>query len=384
MTSVAIGLLAGTGVLALYKGMMKSRIRTVIDAETAHLQIHHPLFKQDYHPVFVIPGAGEVLRKVQSFPGVQSAAPRSIAMGMLVTTTGSAGVQINGIIPALEYAVSGLDKKIVKGEGFHSGKKNEIIIGKKLADKMKLKTGARLVLTFSDTSDNIVSAAFRITAIYQSDNAPLDELNVYVSMRDLNELLLTGDAFDEIAILLRKDEELAKTEEGLRTAFPGLLVESWKDISPETDLMVKTVDQYSYIIIVIILLALAFGILNTMLMSVLERTREIGMMVALGTSRARIFLLVCWETIFLTIAGAPAGLAIAYVVIGHFNSHGLDLSGMGKDMMASFGYRTMIYPEFPWEKIVAVLIMVSGTAIISSLLPAIKALRLQPVEALRR
>jgi ABC-type antimicrobial peptide transport system permease subunit len=121
-----------------------------------------------------------------------------------------------------------------------------------------------------------------------------------------------------------------------------------------------------------------------MLMSVLERTREIGMMMALGTSRKRIFLLVWLETILLTLAGIPFGLLIAYFITSYYQQHGLDLSGMGREMMASFGFDTMIYPEFPWEKLLFIMFMVIGTAVLSCLIPAIKALRMQPVDALRQ
>lgn len=148
--------------------------------------------------------------------------------------------------------------------------------------------------------------------------------------------------------------------------------------------MVKTIDQYSYIIMLIILIALAFVILNTMLMSVLERTREIGMMVALGTSRIKVFLLVFMETVFLTIAGLPVGLLLSWLVILYFQIHGIDLSGMGEEMLASFGYGTLIYPSFPGEKLFPILMMVICTAVFSCLLPVIKALRLNPVEALKR
>ncbi|HEY0677267.1 MAG TPA: FtsX-like permease family protein [Chitinophagaceae bacterium] len=384
MLSIVIGLIAGISVLALYKGMMTSRVRTVIDAETAHLQIHDRDFKKDYHPSFILKNANSLFQSLSSLPEIKVAAPRSVVQAMLITATGSAGVQVNGVVPEYEYKVSGLKEKIKEGEGFHDNKKNEIIIGRKLAEKMKLKTGSKLVITFTDSADNIISSAFRIIAIYQSDNDPLDELNVYVPMQALNELLMTGNDFHEIAILLNSDEDLQKVQQILMKQFPAFSVESWKDISPETDFMVKTVDEYSYIIMIIILIALAFGILNTMLMSVLERTREIGMMVALGTSRSRIFLLVLLETVFLTIAGTPIGLTVAYLITDYYHTHGLNLSGMGEDMMASFGFNTLIYPSFPWEKLAGIMIMVIGTAIISCLLPAAKALRLQPVEALRR
>jgi ABC-type lipoprotein release transport system permease subunit len=248
---------------------------------------------------------------------------------------------------------------------------------------MKLRENSKLVLTFTDSSDNIVSSAYRVVGIYQSNNAPLDEINVYIRQAGLNELLLIGNSFHEIGILLKNDEDLAATMDRLQKTFPGILVESWKEISPETQLLVKTVDTYSLIFMVIILIALSFGILNTMLMSVLERTREIGMMVALGTSRKRIFLLVFLETLLLSMLGAPVGLAGGYFLINYFERYGLDLSGK-EEMMASFGFNTLIYPSFPWEKIIMILVLVIGTAIISCIYPSIKALRLQPVEALRR
>jgi putative ABC transport system permease protein len=382
--SIAIGLFAGIAVLALYKGMMKSRVRNVIDAEVGHLQIHNSNFKKDYEPQFTLANGAQVLEAVSKMPEVKLAASRSITVGMLATPTGSAGIQINGVIPNQEYRLSQLQKKIIKGKPFDPAKKNEILVGQKLAKKMKLKPRSKLVLTFTDTSGNMVSSAFRVAAIYQSDNAPLDEKNVYVNQDELNVLLGIQNSFHEIVILLKNDADVKKAQQELQQKFPAYQIESWREISPETDLLVKTVDQYSYIIMFIIMFALAFGIVNTMLMAILERTREIGMMVALGANHIKIFLLIFLETIFLTLAGTPVGVFIGWATTAYFNKHGLDLAGMGREMMSSFGFGTMIYPEFPTEKLSGILLIVIGTALISCLFPAIKALKLQPVEALRR
>lgn len=383
MLSIAIGLFAGIAVLALYKGMMTSRIRTAIDAEVGHMQVHDTDFKKDFEPKFVIANALEVLNTINAIPEVKSTTPRSITHGMVATATGSAGVQINGIIPESEYKVSQLNKKIIEGKEFDTTRKNEIIIGKKLATKMKLKTGSKLVLTFTDGSGSIVSGAFRIIAIYQSANAPLDERNAYVLMSSLNELLSLGNSFHEIGVLLNRDEDVPAIAQQLRKRFPNYKIETWREISPETDLMVKTTDQLSYILMVIIMFALAFGIVNTMLMAILERTREIGMMVALGTTRLQIFMLVLSETIFLTIAGTPLGILIGWLTSNYYNKKGLDISGMGKEMISSFGYSSVIYPEFTADKLLGVMLIVFTTAVVSCLFPAIKALKLQPVEALR-
>lgn len=384
MLSIAIGLFAGIAVLALYEGMIVSRVRTVIDAETGHIQLHNPDFKKDYEPEFIIPQGPEILKQLSLIPAIKISAPRSITHGMLSTATGSAGVQINGVQPALEYRASSLKKKIVEGNGFVSGKKNEVLVGQKLATRMKLKLRSKLVLTFTDTASNIVSAAFRVAGIYKSDNAPLDEKNVYVNIQELNTLLLIPGSFHEIVVLLKDDNQTELISHHLISKFPESTIETWRQISPETNLMVKTTDEYSYIIMIIIMFALAFGIINTMLMAVLERTREIGMMVALGMTRVRVFMLIFLETIFLTLAGTPFGLFIGWAVSEYFNTHGLDLRTMGTEMMSSFGFSTVIYPEFPTDKLLNVLLIVSCTAVISCIFPALKALRLQPVDALRR
>jgi ABC-type lipoprotein release transport system permease subunit len=384
MLSIAIGLFSGIALLSLYQGMMKGRVQTVIYSEVGHLQIHNPEFKKDYKPEFTIPDGQNILKKMTAMPEVKLAIPRSITTGMLNTPGGSAGVQINGIIPEQEYLASQLRKKIIEGNAFDPKKKNQVIIGKKLADKLKLNSGSKLVLTFIDSSEEIVSGAFRVSAIYQSDNAPLDELNVYITMRELSNMLKIGNEIHEIVLILYQDNLIDTLNQQLSDQFTSSEIETWKEISPETNLLVKTTDQYSYIILVIIMLALAFGIINTMLMAILERTREIGMMLALGTNRVRIFFLVLLETFFLTFAGTPIGVFSSWALISYFNKKGINFSGRGNEMMNSFGFGTIIYPEFPVDKLLNVFLIIFITALLSCLFPALKALRLQPVEALRR
>ena len=384
MLSIAIGLFSGIAILSLYKGMMKGRVRTVIDAEVGHLQIHHPEFKKDFKPEFTINNGRQLLEELKTIPEVKLAVPRSITSGMLSTTGGSSGIQINGIIPDQEYEASQLKKKLIEGHVFNASKKNQIIIGKKLADKLKLDVGSKLVLTVVDSSEEISSGAFRIIAIYQSDNAPLDELNVYVTMWDLNDMLKIKDEFHEVVLILSNDDLIDSLKSRLVKAFVSLKIETWREISPETNLLVKTTDQYSYIIMVIIMRALAFGIINTMLMAILERTKEIGMMLALGTNRTKIFFLILQETFMLTFAGSPVGIISSWLIVSYFNKVGIDFSGRGNEMMKSFGFGSIVYPEFPSDKILNVFLIVFFTALASCLIPAIKALRLQAAEALRR
>jgi len=384
ISSIALGLFAGVFVLAIYQGMLKSRIKTVIRDEISHIQIHHPLFRNDYEAIYTIPQPEKLQVRLQAINEIQQISARSVAEGMLATGTGSNGVEIRGVNPANEREVSNLDEKLVEGTYFNTGLKNQLLIGKKLANKMKLKLNHKVVLTFTDRDNNVISAAFRIKSIYQSTNTPLDERIVYVKRSELNPLLAIGSGAHEMALLLKNDESLDEVEKRLQKMYPQLSVQSWKELSPETEMSITTVNQFSIIIIVIIMLALAFGIVNTMLMAILERTRETGMMMALGMNKPKVFSVILLETVFLTLAGLPAGLLLAWGLSLYTGSYGINISSFAEEAMSSFGYASIIYPEFPFQYLSDVLLIVIITALLSSIFPAIKALSMPPVEALKK
>ncbi|MBZ1325632.1 ABC transporter permease [Aquirufa sp. 15D-MOB] len=382
--SVALGLFAGIMVQALYKGMMRDRIKSLIYTEVGHIQIHEKEFKKDFEPSLYLQHLPSLIQQIKRIPQVKAFATRSIAQGMLASTTGSSGIQMNGINPEQENVVSSLKNKLIAGSSFQSQKKNQLLIGKKLAKKMKLDVGNKIVLTCSDQEGNMVSSAFKIAGIFQSTNSMWDERNVFILQSNLNDMLGIPGESHEIVLLLHQDELATPTQQILQKQFKNLAIETWKELSPETDLMVSAVDITSYIIMGIILFALAFGIINTMLMAILERTREIGMMMALGMNKVKLFFLVLLETTFLTIGGVPIGYSSAWLLNTYLHKSGLNWKSMGEEMMRSFGFSSTIYPEFPTDKIAGTITFVLITAFISCLYPAIKALQLQPVEALRK
>jgi len=384
MCSVALGIFVGLMVMALYKGMIRDRIKSLIYQETGHLQIHHPEFKNDYDVKFTLGDLSSVKNLLVKNKYVKKFTFRSITQGMLATTNGTAGLQINGIDPREENECSELNSKFIAGKTFSDSKKFELVIGQKLAKKMKIDVGDKVVLTFTDHSDEIVSGAFRVSGIIQTSNAGWEQRNVYVRRSELNELLGLPQQAHEVGIILQSNELLPVAMQQLKKQFPQQLVEDWKTLSPETELMVDTVDITSYIIMVIILIALAFGIINTMLMSILERTREIGMMMALGMNKLRMFLLVLMETIFLTLSGVPLGVLGAVAISNYVESNGFSFGRDSEVMMRQYGFNTIIYTQFPYEKLAITTFFVVSTAFLSCLYPAIRALKLNPMEALRK
>jgi len=162
-----------------------------------------------------------------------------------------------------------------------------------------------------------------------------------------------------------------------------LLVEDWKTLAPELRLVIDSFSQTMYLFISIILLALTFGIINTMLMAVLERIHELGILMAIGMNKLSVFMMIMLETLYLAIIGGICGLLLAYGTIHLLGQTGIDLSAFATGL-SSYGMDTMVYPALPDNQYLEIFIMIFIAAILSAIYPAFKALKLNPVQAIRK
>jgi putative ABC transport system permease protein len=249
---------------------------------------------------------------------------------------------------------------------------------------IEFKDRARIVISFQDKDGNITGEKFRVCGIYKTSNRMFDEMAVFVNKNDLARI--TGydiNTTHEIAVMLT-DREIAKDfAKQMKEQFPDLKIESWGEIDPMLIMLAEYMGIYNYILLGIILAALAFGIVNTMLMAVMERTKELGMLAAIGMNRKRVFNMIMVETIFLTIVGAVFGMAVNFLVISHFSKAGFDLTKAMGEAFEAIGYDTIIYPELGPETYIGFTILVIFAAVLSSIYPALKAIRLNPAEAVR-
>lgn len=383
IVSVMLGLWAGAFILAYVFGMMEARLEEAINNEVSHFQVHHPDFDRDYEARYFIQGGEKILEGLSQEDFIQALAPRVITYGMVASANSSTGGKLIGIYPEEETAVTGLKEKIADGRYLEEKDRNKVVIGLKLAEKLKVKIRSKIVLTCQDTAGNIVAGAFRIVGIFKTVNSTLEESNVYVRGTDLAQLIGTPGQYHEIAALVRDPDILDNYLYSLTSSYPGALIESWKILSPELGLMIDSLDQYMVIFVTIILLALSFGIVNTMLMAVLERVREIGMLMAIGMNKLRLFGMITLETIFLVSIATPLGLLAAFLTISYLGETGMDLSSVYKEGYAAYGFKSFIYPQLDGIYYWRMVVMVSIAALAASIYPAITAVRLNPVKAIR-
>lgn len=384
MSSVGLGIWAGIFILAFSWGLYKNNINESVYKQLSHIQIHHPNFEDENDAKFSIKGTETILSKLRSNPEVASASLRVITTGMISSPTLASGVKIYGIDPIIEQKQITLDKNVRQGHYFESDKKNEILIGEKLAEKHKLKLKSKVVLTFTDINSEIISGAFRVGGIYRSKNTSLDEIIVYVRQDHLKDLLeLERDEGNEIAILLNNGEQLDIIKNMVKEMVPDYQVKDWKELSPELGMIIESFNIYTYIITGIILLALTFGIVNTMLMSVLERIKELGMLMAIGLNKRKIFFMIMLESFFLTVIGSPIGLLFGWLTVNILGKTGINLH-MFSEGLASFGFSAMVYPDLDYDKYMIIVTMCLITALVSAIYPAYKSLQLNPSEAIRK
>lgn len=381
--SVLIGVWAILFIVAFSGAMVGGYVKNAIQNETSHFQIHHPDFVEDKELKFQLANPDAVLAETIETPMVKAATLRTIVNGMIRSSRGARGVIIRGVEPENERQVTEFDTNITEGKYFSAGRKNEIIISERLAEKLKLKLRKKVVLQFQDLSGEIVAGAFRIIGIYKTGNNLFDDRIIAVKRSDLNELVGQQDIAHEVAVSLKNKEDLDATGASLKIALPDLLVENYREISPEVQLYESQIDISATIFTTIFMLALIFGIINTMLMAVLERNRELGMLMAVGMNKGKVFAMIVIETLLLGLIAAPIGLLLGWLTINYFGTHGIDLRTFS-DSMEQFGLSTQIYTELAPKYYVSLAISVLITALLAALYPAWKAISLKPVEAINK
>jgi len=384
MGAVIIGVWSIVFLAGMIGGIMESYVDNAIRNEVSHVQLHHPEFIKDKKSEFYFSDANDILARVKQTEGVKAASVRTITNAMVSSGRGNRGIRVSGIDPLQEQDVSYISQNLVEGTYLESKSKNPILISSRTAEKLKVKLRSKVVLTFQDLEGNITSGAFRVSGIFDSDNNMFDESILFVKRDDLNVLMGKEGVAHEVAVLLDEAQLADTTRIQLQAAFPNLLVQTYKEISPELEIFQNQIQMVSIVYMVIFMLALVFGIINTMLMAVLERVRELGVLMSVGMNKVRVFFMIVFETLLLGIMAAPIGIFLGWITSMYFSKNGINLAFFSKEGMAQFGMSTFIYPKVDPSIYGQLAIAVLITALVGSIYPAIKAIRLNPMEAIRK
>lgn len=378
--SIIFGLLGGIIIIAMSYGLNEERMNNAVDTYLSHIQIHNILFSEDYNIKHTINNLDVIEKAINEDERVVSYSKRIVLNGMLSNSNGSYGIQVKGIDPEEEVKVTNTYEKIIDGEYFKSKRDNTILVGKKLADKLNLNLKSKVVITFQDENYELTSLLYRVEGIFRSGNSRYDEMNVFVKNKSITKNLPGFNGYHEMPILLSDIELRGEVKKDLIPLSSDNIVEGWDDISKELAYANEMLSAVLYIFMMIILSGLSFGVINTMLMAILERRKEIGMLMSIGMNRFKIFMMISFETIFLSLIALPFGLLTSYIIVEYYSVVGIDLSVVEAGL-ENFGVGTRLYFKVPNEEYFYVSLMVFVISIFSSIFPSIRALKINPVEA---
>ena len=379
--AITVGVWALIFLFSFMNSFSEAYRRNSVNYEYSHIQVHHPDYLIEPDIDKVVSQLSQLEAYLEERGILRSISKRQIVSGMIGSAKTTSGVRIYGIDPDSEGATTSLKTHLLEGNYFNKLKRNPILLSREVADKLNLKIKSKVVLTFQNIQGDITSAAFRVEGIFNSTSPRINGGVVYVKNEDLSRLI-GFRGVNEVALLFDDIKVIEDVKIDLKSKF-DLSVSSYRDLAPEFDLLDQQSTISKQVLTSIIMLALLFGIINTMLMAVLERTREIGMLKAIGMQRVRIFLMIIFETVVLSLVGGPIGLVLGYLTVWRTGTTGIDFSAYA-DSLSQYGYGTMFYPLLEADMYLILMVTVLITALVGAIYPAYKAVSLNPLEAIRK
>ena len=380
--SVVVGVISIIFMDALTNGFSQQMLFNQIDINVGHIQIHKNGFMANKNIKSYIPDNQKVEEAIKSTLGIKAVSKRVISFGLLSSASNSAGVYMYGVIPEDEASVSIINKSIISGE-FLSGGVREIVIGEKLAEKLGVEVGDKVVGMANRIDGSIGSDVFRVKGIFSTSNSEFDRAYIYINIENIRSMLDLGDKVYEYTITTNDYRDASQIAQQIKNKLNAKYeVLSYKDILPLLIMQIEMSKQQMVVVNLIIGLALIFGIINTMLMTVYERIREIGVLMSIGMKNSKLFSMIVLEAFILGFLGAVIGLVVGSAIVLPLSASGIDLS-IFSDGLNALGTGSIIYPVLTFDGIITTIIMIPFITILGAIYPAVKAIRLEPVNAIR-
>jgi ABC-type lipoprotein release transport system permease subunit len=383
IAAVAVGVSAMLFMTALLRGMVNEMIRGAVKTLPGHIQIHHPDYRDDPNVVNAIAQPqGELLETLQS-DAVISWASRVRVPAVISSERESRSLTLLGVNPVREGTLSFVMDNMVAGRFLDRPDDAGIVIGRKLAERLETGVGKRIVLMSQDPDNEIVDRGFRIVGLFEAKLQSIEEGFVFIGMDTAQTLLRLGDRVHEVSLAGSDFRRLEPLYQAVAAAAgPELSVLPWYRLDSYLGALLELMDGFVLVWIIVIFLALAFGLVNTLVMAVFERVHEIGLLLALGMRPFLILAQIVTESGLLLLIGLVIGNLLAWASVAG-SQGGIDVSVVA-DGMEMFGASATLYPELMPADLLMANAVVFLLGLVASLSPAWRASRYQPIEALSR
>jgi len=378
----------GTAGLIFLWGYVDGMNQQMIDNTTrylaGHLQVHRLGFQDDPTPELAFANAPEMINRIAAEPAVTGVAPRVEGTALASGPEKSRGVVVMGIDPARETTVTTLAAAVKQGTFLKSGDASGIVVGDKVADVLRVSAGGEVVLITQAADGSIGAGRYRVRGIYDSGIDLIDGNFVLLPLSAAQELFALPGRVNALAIRLKDLDALPRVQRALHSAIgPDFEVLGWPRLLPAVVSDIRFHEVLTYIVLTVVFMIVTLGIANTVLMAVMERIREFGIMMALGTEPGQIGRSVIYESMLLGCGGLILGGAVGAGIVYYYGWHGLDFGDYAKAMATMPGLTSIVYPLLRADHVLLVSTLILGTVVLAAIYPAWKAAGYTPVEAIR-
>ena len=383
LMAVVLGAWAMIFMTALMRGMVTDVVKEGISALPGHVQVHHPDYRDDPSVANLLPMRDAEIYATFRDAGFYGWASRVRVPAVITSEYDSRGVTLLGIDPSREQGLTFVDYEEVEGRFLESVDDKGVVIGVKLAKTLNTEVGKRIVVMSQDPDNEIADRGFRIVGLFKANVTAFEEAFIFAGKSTAQKMLHIDDQVSELVALGEDYRDVDAVHDKVSSLVDGRVeVLRWFELDSYLGSMLKVMDGFLFVWIIVIFLALSFGLVNTLVMAVFERVREIGLMLALGMKPRYILGQIIIESTMLLAIGLSIGTVLAWAAVQPIKE-GIDISivGEGLDM---WGMSSVLYPELLLNDVILANVVVLVLGFLASLSPAWRAAHYEPVEAITK
>ncbi len=371
--------------ISLQFGMYGMMIDNTLSLMTGHLQIQAPGYREAQKMRQVVPNVLDLAESLRAELGTDRIAARASAFALASSQDRTQGLQILGVEPDFEPRVSTLPGLVREGRYLDDSRAQEIVVGRVLARNLRIGIGDELTILGSGRDGSFAAAILVVAGIFESGVADLDRSIAMMPLGAFQEAFTMQAAGHQVVVSAEQLAEVPALKAELEARLPpdeDLVVHDWDTLQAGLRQMIQADISSAFFMYAVLVVLVAFSVLNTQLMSVLERTREFGIVLALGLRPGHLGSLVLLETALMGLMGAVLGILVGVLVTAWFSEHGLSYPGL-EELAAGFNLPGRMYPRLtPWSVLSGPLVVFAFT-VLAAVYPALRLRRLEPVEAMR-
>jgi putative ABC transport system permease protein len=374
--------------LSFQFGSYETMINTSVKIQTGHLQIQAREYQEKKNIRLVVPHPADISEILKTIPAITAYTYRGRAFSLISSQERTYGIAVTGIDPEREADVSRLKSLIREGDFLTAADTEQALIRGLLAKKPRVRLGDELTVLGQGRDGSIAATVVRVKGIFSSGINEFDRAAIHIPLKTFQEVYAMQGAVHEVVVIADSLRSIAalktRVEAGLASLNlkNPLTVFDWDELMPGLRQSIEMDLISGLIFYLLLVLVVAFSILNTFMMAIFERTREFGVLMAIGTTPGRLTKVLLIESMTMTFIGIGAGIVAGSLITLYFQVHGIDFSG-ASELLSQFGISGRMYPKLSWLSALSGPLAVLIITFLAALYPALKVRRLQPVEAMR-